>query len=164
MSILEICGWLDNSPLAVAIREWNGLFATIETFHVIALVQVAGSIFLIDLRLMGLASRKYPVAQMLREILPYTWVGFAVAAVSGSLMFVSHATQYYGNFSFRMKMLLLLTAGVNMLTFHLLTYRGVANWTLHPPRAAKIAGAVSVVLWIAIVTFGRWIGYTMLPF
>jgi hypothetical protein len=63
-----------------------------------------------------------------------------------------------------MKMLLLLTAGVNMLTFHLLTYRGVANWTLHPPRAAKIAGAVSVVLWIAIVTFGRWIGYTMLPF
>ena len=164
MNIGEICKWLDNTHLADAIREWAGLFAIIETFHVIALVQVVGSIFLIDLRLMGLASRKHSVQEMIGEILPYTWTGFVVAAISGALMFTSKATQYYGNFSFRMKMLLLALAGINMLAFHLWTYRRVADWDRgSTSMGAKFAGGLSIMLWIGIVSFGRWIGFTLLP-
>ena len=163
MNIGAICRWLDDSPLAAAIREWNGLFAIIETFHVIALVTVVGSIFLIDLRLMGLASRKHSLRGMIGEILPYTWTGFVVAAISGALMFTSKATQYYENFPFRMKMLLLAIAGINMLAFHLLTFRSVARWDHETSMGAKFAGSLSIILWIGIVTFGRWIGFTILP-
>jgi hypothetical protein len=164
MNIGAILRWLDDTNLAAAIREWAGLFAIIETFHVIALVQVVGSIFLIDLRLMGLASRRHSVREMIGEILPYTWTGFAVAAISGALMFTSKATQYYENFSFRMKMLLLAIAGINMVAFHLWTYRRVADWDRGTTSmSAKLAGGLSITLWIGIVTFGRWIGFTTLP-
>jgi hypothetical protein len=163
MSIEEFCQWLVGTPMAVAIAEWNGLFAAIETVHVIALVLVVGSIFVVDLRLMGLASRTYPVPVLMREILPYTWTGFAVAAVSGALLFTSNAAKYYVNVPFRMKMLLLVLAGVNMLVFHLVTYRSVNHWGGQTPMAAKVAGGVSVGLWIGVVTFGRWIGYTIQP-
>jgi uncharacterized protein DUF6644 len=164
MNLAAICKWLDDTQLATAIREWPGLFASIETVHVIALVQVVGSIFLIDLRLLGLASRKHPVRETIGEILPYTWTGFVVAAISGALMFTSKATQYYENFSFRMKMLLLAIAGINMLAFHLWTYRRVAAWDRGTTTlGAKFAGGLSIALWIGIVTFGRWIGFTVLP-
>lgn len=161
MHIEEFCEWLVATPMAVAIAEWNGLFATIETVHVIALVVVVGSILVVDLRLMGLASRSYPVPALVRELLPYTWAGFVVAVVSGALLFSSNAAKYYLNVPFRLKMLLLALAGANMIAFHLTSYRSVQQWGADPPLAAKLAGGISVVLWIGVVTFGRWIGYTI---
>jgi hypothetical protein len=52
-------------------------------------------------------------------------------------------------------------AALNMLVFHLGAYRQVAHWDLgRPPASAKVAGALSMSLWIAVVFFGRWIGFT----
>jgi hypothetical protein len=132
--------------------------------HVIAIALVVGTIAIVDLRLVGLASTGRPYAELSREVLPLTWSAFAVAAAMGALMFISQPVGYFHNVAFRLKILLLVLAGVNMLVFQLITGRGVAAWDgAAVPVAGRIAGMLSLALWITIVFFGRQVGFTMSP-
>jgi hypothetical protein len=76
-------------------------------------------------------------------------------------MFVSKA-QTFHNFEFRMKFLALFLAGLNMLVFHFGPFRRVASWDLRqpPPVAARVAGGLSLLLWILVIFYGRWVGFT----
>ena len=161
MTILEICGWLEATPLGTTITESEWLFPTIETVHVLALTLVFGSIAFLDLRLLGLANRNRGVVSLTGETLPFTWFGFVIAAITGALLFVSAATKYYANMPFRIKLVLLALAGVNMIVFHLLGYRSVAGWVhaRQTPRAAKIAAVLSLLLWSGVLIAGRMIGF-----
>lgn len=153
--------WLQETAPAVAIAESSWLFPTIETVHVLALTIVVGSIVMIDLRLLGATQRHRSVIELTQEVLPWTWIGFAVAVCTGSLMFASNAVKYFANVPFRIKMILLASAGINMLFFHLVTYRSAHLWHMDAkiPPSGRIAGGVSLALWISIVGFGRWIGF-----
>jgi hypothetical protein len=162
MSITEFCQWLYDTQLGVMVRESESLFPWAESVHVLAIAAVVGSISFVDLRLLALASRDRPVSALVREVLPITWIAFVVAVGSGVMLFASNALEYYNNPSFRIKIVLLMLAGMNMLVFHGLTYRGVGRWDAspHTPLGAKIAGGTSLALWIGVVAFGRWIGFT----
>src|ERR1700722_9284087 len=118
MALKQTLTWLQDLPLPMKIRESDWMFPTIETVHVFALVLVVGSIITVDLRLLGLANRDRPFSQLAREMLPWTWTAFVVAAIAGVLMFSSKAVVYFSNIPFRLKMLCLLLAGMNMLWFH----------------------------------------------
>jgi hypothetical protein len=150
--------WLQGTSLAVAIAEdW---FPAVESLHVIAMALVAGTIFIVDTRLIGLTSAKLPFTYVSHRLLPWTWGAFVLAAISGSLMFIGNAVNYFENTPFRVKMLLLVLAGLNMLVFQLVTFRGVAVWDSgRPPPAARLAGALSILLWCGVIGFGRWIGF-----
>jgi hypothetical protein len=163
MTLDQLWTWLEKTPFGHAVRVDGVLFPWIESVHVLAVVLVVGTISIVDLRLLGLPSREKAVRRITREVLPYTWGFFALALLTGFLLFSSSATAYAGDFPFRMKMLLLVLAGINMVVFHLLPYRRVHLWDVitHPPLAAKIMAATSLALWIAIVCFGRWIGFTL---
>lgn len=166
MTIETIMQSIVEMPLSVRIAEDPVLFPWIETTHVAAITLVFGSILLVDMRLMGLAARDYPISAMSRSLVPLTWVAFVVAAISGSLLFISNAVTYYGNFYFRAKMLAMLCAGLNMAIFHVWTWRSVARWDENPtvPLGVRFAGLISALLWVTIIACGRWIGFTMSPF
>jgi uncharacterized membrane protein len=154
---------LQDSAVATAIREGESLFPWIESVHVLAVTLVIGSIASVDLRLLGLASRDRSVRQMTALALPVTWCAFAIAVISGALMFSSNALSYARNPFLQAKLLLIIGAGVNMAIYHLYVSRGATGW-LSPaltPLRARIAGAISLVLWIAIAACGRWIGFTL---
>lgn len=157
---------LGASPIGVFMAENASAFPWVETFHVMAITTVIGVIAIVDLRLIGVASTAYPVSRLTRALLPVTWIAFAFAMVTGLLLFSSQPLTYYDNFAFRMKMVLLVAAGFNMVVFHLLTMRGIALWDRDAPVpvAAKVAGILSILIWILIVIFGRWVGFTMSPF
>lgn len=161
MGILQVCAWLEALPFAQAISESDTLFPTIETVHVLALTLVVGSIAMLDLRLLGVSTRNMGVMQLSDETLPWTWGAFVVAAISGSLMFVSHATKYYDNLPFRIKMVLLVLAGINMAFFHVGAWRAVHSWNLSfpTPIAVRAAAGLSLLFWIGVVIAGRWIGF-----
>ncbi len=163
LHVKDIIGFLEDSGLADAIRENDLLFPLIESVHVLAICLVVGSIMAVDLRLLGLASVKRPVSDFTRGILPLTWGAFAVAVASGFLMFMSNATKYLGNGFFVAKLLLIAAAGVNMLVFHFLSASNQTRWDnqARPPLSARLAGGISMLLWIAVVACGRWIGFTM---
>jgi hypothetical protein len=75
-------------------------------------------------------------------------------------MFMANATTYYENTPFRVKMVLLVLAGMNMLYFQKVTFRSVSAWdSSRPPAAARLAGFISIGLWCSVIGFGRWIGF-----
>jgi hypothetical protein len=159
----RILHWLQATPIAKAISENEIIFPWIESVHVLAIVLVVGTISIVDLRLLGVASLDRAAGRLIGDVLPYTWGAFAVAATTGSLMFSSDAVNYSHNFFFRGKLILLALAGFNMAAFHLAGIGDVARWggTRKTPMAAKAAAAVSLLIWIAVVSFGRGIGFTM---
>jgi hypothetical protein len=155
--------WLQATPLATEIAENDNLFPFIESVHVLAISLVLGTIAIVDLRLLGLASRDRPAARLIGEVLPYTWSAFAIAAIAGGLLFASNATTYAYNFYFQGKMILMVLAGVNMSVFHLFAGRTIDRWSsaARTPPGARAAGAISLLLWIAVVVFGRKVGFTL---
>jgi hypothetical protein len=155
--------YLENSALADNIRENDLLFPLIESVHVVAICLVVGSILAVDLRLLGLASLNRSVSRVTAGILPLTWGAFVVAVGSGGLLFISNATKYLGNGFFVAKLCLIAAAGLNMAMFHFIGAKDLPRWEndRRPPLPARLAGGVSIVLWIAVVACGRWIGFTM---
>jgi hypothetical protein len=151
--------WLQGTSLAAAISErW---FPLVESLHVVTMAMVAGTIFIVDTRLIGLTSANLRFSYLSDRLLPWTWAAFACAVLTGTLMFIGNAEGYYYNTPFRVKMALLVLAGLNMLYFQIITYRHVAAWDSgRPSSAARLAGFISIGLWCGVIGFGRWIGFT----
>jgi len=161
MTALGLMHAIERQPFAVAIARSSWLFPFFETAHVLALTLVVGSVAMMDLRLLGIGHRERRVSELTASLLPRTWAAFAVAASCGLLLFSSRAVTYYENIPFRIKMCCLGLAALNMLFFHGVIERDVASWDEGaPPLRARIAGGVSLLLWVTIVATGRWIGFT----
>lgn len=145
--------WMRNSVKAVPV---------VEAFHVMAVALLFGSIFIVDLRLLGLPGTRRPLTRIADELLHLTWIAFAIAVVTGVLMFVANATTYFDNTPFRWKLVALAGAGINMIVFQFVTFRNVAAWdqNVPPPPAARAAGLLSMTLWTSVIFLGRWIGFT----
>jgi hypothetical protein len=163
MMLSEFISYFEDSALADNIRENDLLFPLIESVHVVSICLVVGSILVIDLRLLGLASINRPVSRITKAILPLTWSAFAVAAASGLLLFISNATKYLENGYFVAKVLLICAAGLNMAIFHGISAKDLPRWENEAalPLPARLAGGLSILLWVAVVACGRWIGFTM---
>lgn len=160
--LLPFCQWLEATPLGVFIAQSPWAFPTVESIHVFALVVVVGTIAIVDLRLLGIASLNRAVSAVSDDVLAITWTFFVLAAVTGGLMFSSKATHYLDNGPFRIKMLLLALAGANMLAFHVIPWKTVAAWDVEAPTppAARVGGTLSLMFWIGVVACGRWIAFT----
>lgn len=161
MGLEDFFSWVESWPMAEAIRTSVWMFPTIESLHVLAIVFVVGSIVEVDLRLLGVIWRDRPVTSVSAEMLPWTWTSFAVAAVTGLLLFTSHALRYYENVYYVSKMVFLVLAGLNVWYFERVTFRGVAAWDneVRLPSNARFAAAASLILWMSIVTAGRFVGF-----
>jgi hypothetical protein len=161
MDINTLLKAIEASGLATGIRDALWLFPLIESTHVIGLSLVFGTILIIDLRLLGVASTHRSFARMASDILKWTWAAFALTALTGSLMFITNARVYYHNSFFRTKMLLLALSGINMLVFELTAGRTIHRWDKAPaaPRAGKAAAALSLAMWVGIIIMGRLVGF-----
>ena len=161
MSLHDFCFWLQNTAWGTAIRESTLLFPIIETTHVLGLSLSVGTIALLDLRLLGLGLRREPVSQVMRQIMPWSLTGFAIMFTTGGLLFWPQALKAYNSVFFRAKLLLLLFTAVNALVFQFTVYRSMASWdkVSATPLGARISGAVSLCLWIAVIAAGRTMAY-----
>jgi len=162
----ELLDAIGASPIGDYMAANPAAFPTVETVHVVAITTVIGLIAIVDLRLIGLASASYPITRLSRALLPATWIAFVLAVITGALLFSSQPVTYFENTAFRVKMALIIFAGLNMMVFHFLTMRSIAAWDREGgvPVTAKLAGLLSLVTWVLVVVFGRWIGFTMSPF
>jgi hypothetical protein len=161
MSLLEICQWLESTALGTGIRESIWWFPVLNVVHLLGMCLAAGTIAWVDLRLLGVGLRAVPVSQVAGSLLKWTWTGFALLFVTGSLLVVSEAATLYENVAARIKVVLLILAGLNVLAFHTTVYRSVAAWgaeSVTPPRA-RLAGAVSLACWTGLIAAGRLIPY-----
>lgn len=156
-----MCKWLEQTAVGASVRESVWLFPAIETVHLLGMAVLVGAVGAFDLRLLGWVIRRERVSDLGQRLLPWAWAGFVVQVVTGTLLFSSEAVKVYTNPAFRLKMLLIVLAGLQALIFHLSLYRGAAKWDDNGgvPVGAKVAGLVSLVLWTGVVAAGRFIGF-----
>ena len=159
--IFAICAWLEQTLVGTTIRESLWLFPVIETVHIFGIILLVGATSILDLRLMGLTFRDEPVSKLAGRFIPWALAGFITQVVTGLLLFSSEATKMYGNMGFKIKMSLIVIAGLNALIFHSIAYQSVGKWDRDPvgPVSARAAGLISILLWFGIVAAGRWIAY-----
>jgi hypothetical protein len=159
--VLALCRWLEQAPVSAEVRQSLWLFPAIETLHLLGMAALVVTIATLDLRLLGCAMRRTPVSQLTRRLLPWAWAAFAVQVLTGGLLFSSEAVRMVANPAFRLKMLLIATAGLHALVFHLAARRRMPSWDERRklPFAARCAGFVSLLIWIGVVAAGRWIGF-----
>jgi hypothetical protein len=151
--------WLQESALGEQMRQSLLLYPAVEIVHLIGIALLVGSIVALDLRLLGLR-RFLPATGMARHLLPVSIVGFLLAVGSGSMLFATEAASLAFNPAFQLKLALIVLGGANAAAFHLGPWRAVARWEhAAPPVAARIGGALSIVLWLSVLTCGRMIAY-----
>jgi hypothetical protein len=161
MTIQSLIEYIDALPFSEVMRSHETLFPWVESVHVLAITCVVGVITLVDLRLIGWSMRELPASRLLKQTLPLVWGAFAIALVTGSMMFMAHAVDYSANVYIYGKFSLLALAGLNMIGFHFIGQKRIAEWDMAatPAIAARIAGGLSILLWIGVIIFGRWIAY-----
>ena len=137
------------------------MYPLVESTHVLTLCLFLGMAIMFDLRLLGLTLTRVPITEMKRRLGPWMLIGFVVMVATGALLFYAIPVRSYQSIFFRTKVAALLLAGLNAFVFHTTIDRRVAEWDLDPvpPRAARRAGATSLVLWAVIVVAGRMIAY-----
>ena len=136
---------------ALTAHPWA--YPALEVIHLLGVALLIGNLTLLELRVFGLAT-ELPTQSLARLSLGLAGVGFGLAAASGLLMFATQAQELLANRTFTLKMVLLLLAGCNAALFHARgSLRLLDGWS-------KILMGVSTLIWLLVLSCGRWIAYT----
>ncbi|MEQ1759402.1 MAG: DUF6644 family protein [Vicinamibacterales bacterium] len=140
------------------------MWAVLESLHFIGLSVLIGTVGMFDLRLLGFARGVSVVA--LHRLIPLGIAAFALNATTGMLFLSGFPDQYIFNAAFRVKMALVLLAGVNVLFFYGRVFRRLESLRPdeQPPLAARIVGGVSLSCWIGVMCAGRLLTFFRPPF
>jgi uncharacterized membrane protein len=159
--LLEFAQWLQMTSFATAIRESWYVYPIVMTLHLVGIAMFGGLIFVTNLRLLEVTMRKRPVADVIQGLRGLKHMGLTLVVICGVLMASSKAEEYYYNWFFWLKMSLLALIALHALAFRASVYRNPAQLdkTPHVPGVAKLAAALSLLLWTGVAIAGRGIGY-----
>ena len=148
---------VEATGFARVMRESLWAYPVTETVHIAGLALLFGSIFVVDLRLLGLG-RTLPLAALLRFAVPWSIAGFGIAAASGLAMFAAHAAEFLVQPVFMLKMGLIFAGGVNAALLHTGPLRAIGAGA-PPPARVRVAAALSIALWLGVIACGRLLAY-----
>lgn len=155
---------LQDTALAVYIRQSQWAWVILESLHFVGMTMLIGTVGMFDLRLLGFAKR-VPVAA-LHRLIPVGIAGFLLNAATGFCFLTTAPEQYLFNDAFRVKVTLIVIAGLNVMFFYGRVFRGLA--LLPPgnpvPLPARIVGGVSLCAWVGVMTAGRLLTFFRPPF
>lgn len=134
----------------------------LEGTHLLGLMLFAGTIFIVDLRLLGATFRKTPVSVISEKVLPLTVAGFILVVLTGLALFYAKPLAYYHNIWFRLKLVFIVLAMINIVVFHFRVQRNQAQWDTaeKPPASARASAIVSLTAWVLVIIMGRFIAYS----
>jgi len=161
MSLFPLFHFLQSTEFATSIRESALVYPIIMMTHLASIALFGGMILMGDLRLLGLAMKDRPVVDVVGRLRVWKRIGFVIMVTCGFLLLAAKAELYYPNPFYWLKMTLLALVGVHALVFHRSVYGNLPAIDRAPqmPGTAKLAAALSLVLWIGLVCAGRWIAY-----
>lgn len=160
--MLEILEWLEGTPLgAIAPQTLYG-FPILVGIHILGLIFSVGILLWVDLRMIGVCLKGFPLTKVYRALSKWFIFGFSIMILSGIVLFAGFATSAYENIFFRIKILVMILAGINAITFHVLVRKMPAHAdSADPAISVRIAGLVSISLWTVVILCGRLISYTL---
>jgi hypothetical protein len=153
--------WLSQTPLSLAIQTHEWVIPAIQSIHIVAIGVVLGSVFMIDLRILGWAGRDQTLTQTTARFGP--WLSWALCAllVTGAGMVVGEPARELLALSFWLKMGLVAIGTVVALAFQRSLRRQQSHWetTLVNERRIKALAIVTLLIWASVVVLGRLIAY-----
>ena len=151
---------VEATGLGRFMREALWAYPATEALHIVGIGLLFGSVAIVDLRLIGLG-RRVPVSALAGFAVPWSLAGFVLAAATGLLMFTAHAAEFLTLPVFILKMGLILAGGINAAILHAGVLGDTRAWDIGAatPWAAKVAGALSIALWVGVVACGRLLAY-----
>ena len=151
---------VEATGVARFMREALWAYPAVESVHIVGLALLFGSIAIVDLRLLG-AGRRIPAAALVGYAVPWSLLGFVIAACSGLMMFTAHASEFLAQPVFLLKMTLILIAGINAALLRVGVLQRASSWPTDaaPPARVRIAAALSLLLWIGVIACGRLLAY-----
>jgi hypothetical protein len=142
---------LEAAGPAAFLRTSFYLYPLLNALHILSIGALVTSAMLMDLRVLGLG-RALPVDTVIGQLRPVALTALALAVASGLLLFSVQPLEYFGNFAFRLKLLLLAAALVNAVVF--------TSFRLHR-RGGRLSAVLSIGLWLSVLVAGRFIGFLM---
>jgi hypothetical protein len=142
--------WCGKTWLGTTVRDHVLAFPIIETFHILALAVLLGSVLIVNLRAFGLGAQRASYSQLASDLEPWMLASLAVLILSGIPMAMSEPMKCYESWSFPIKMILLVIA----IVWHFAVQRRTNTLT-----QSRIAASFSILLWTAIGIAGKGIPY-----
>lgn len=159
MNIVSALEWVESTDLSTAIREGALLYPIIGGFHLLAIALFGGMLVMTDLRLLGWAMRRRTVSDILEQFRVWKRAGFALVALSGLLLAWAEPLKLYRSVSFWVKMALLVSVGAHALVFRKGVYENAKALDAGLTPRAKLAAALSLILWAGLIVTGRLIAF-----
>jgi hypothetical protein len=157
--MMDLLTRLEASGLSTWLRESQSIWAfpLVLALHTFGLGLVVGCTVVVNLRILGGASR-IPL-KPLRKFFSIMWLGFAINAVSGVLLFAKEATTVSISVLFWVKMSLIALAMwvVARIGSAVFSDSVVDNQPL--PAHVRRMALISILLWTAAITAGRLLAY-----
>jgi len=157
MTLLPFFQWCEASWLGNSIRESLWLFPVIEAVHLLGLCLLGGAILLVDLRLLGVGLRRYPIPQIAQEASRWLMISVVVMLTTGTALFLSESIKCYYSQAFWVK---ITTLPVALLFTYLVRQRVAMRAGDTSTGATKVVAALSMMLWFTVAAAGRWIGFS----
>ncbi|MDA0790609.1 MAG: hypothetical protein O2780_14265 [Proteobacteria bacterium] len=158
MELLFIFEWLDTSTLAGISKAYGGVFAMVQTVHLVSIALLGGMVLVSDLRLLNLLLTSVPVPQVMDTTRKWITIALITVTLSGVYQASAVAIKLYHNSSFWAKM-----AGFAMG----LLFLYVVKWPLlrHGvdslnPWTVRLVAVASLTIWFSVAATGRWIGFS----
>lgn len=146
---------VEASPIAALVRSRVWVFPVIESTHLVALAILAGSVLVVDLRVLGRGIVALPPAALARAVRPWFQGSVIVLIASGLLLWASEAARCYASPPFWAKIALLIAA----VTFAATVHRRVVEVDDGASARAGVVSLVSIALWAAVAIAGRAISF-----
>ena len=155
---------LRTSPPGVWVRHSVWGWPVLESLHFMGMSVLIGTIGLFDLRLLGFA-RGVPYAA-LHRLIPLGIGAYTLNLLTGLVFLSGMPDQYLWNPAFRFKVTFMAVAGLNVLFFYSRVFRRLQTLSPDsaPPFSARVAGAVSLAMWIGVMSAGRLLTFFRPPY
>jgi hypothetical protein len=140
---------LEGLWLAQVMKHSSWLYPTVETMHIWGIGMLFGSVVIMDLRVLGFG-HKLSLSDLSRLGILVAFIGFGLAVLTGSLMFIAQASELIGSRLFILKMCLIFLLLANAM---ILRMRTVTN------GISKLQALLSLVGWASVIGIGRWLAY-----
>jgi hypothetical protein len=154
MSLLAVFDWFEATPIGIFGRQSSVFFPAVEVVHLLGLTLLLGSVLFVNLRLLGIISRRQQIGEVARAVRPLLWTAVAVTLGSGLLLFLTEAVKCYFNVAFWYKMALLAVA----LIFQLAVQQRIAARPTGLAHA-RLTAVASLALWFGVGIAGRAIAF-----
>lgn len=156
--MLALAEWADGGFLNSLVIDTYWLWPLLEIIHFIGLSLLLGAMLVVDLRLAGWL--RSISLEAIHRLLPWAALGFCMNLVSGALFFFGDPFRYALNIGFRIKMILILAAGLNALLFFVKIRPAMGDWAdAKPPPFAQAVAYLSLIVWAGVLLLGRLIPY-----